>query len=186
MDVSHRKVLGEIDEICYDIVGSSSRRSSKIIHNDGHWKKWKEYRLSLFDKFYDDSKSREENIRNPPYSILAVEWAAFLDYRLDEKAKQMCKKNAENRAKLRINHTSGSKKLKRKMTELMAKTGQPINRGTLYIHTHKRNDGTYINEETRIVCEKISEIESEGTALIEVSMNDSLGQVFGKEHPGKL
>jgi len=33
----------------------------------------------------------------------------------------------------------------------MMKTGQPVSRGNLYIHTHMRADGTYINEEARIV-----------------------------------
>ncbi|KAJ1439242.1 putative transposase, Ptta/En/Spm, plant [Sesbania bispinosa] len=69
------------------------------------------------------------------------------------------------------------------MAEMMTKTGQPVSRGTLYIHTHKRNDGTYINEEAQ---EKISEIESQGTAPIAISPNDSLGQVFGKEHSGRV
>ncbi|QCE00498.1 putative transposase [Vigna unguiculata] len=63
----------------------------------------------------------------------------------------MCKRNAENRSKLKINHTGGSKKLKRKIAEIMMKTGQPVSRGNLYIHTHMRADGTYINEEARIV-----------------------------------
>jgi len=34
----------------------------------------------------------------------------------------------------------------------MMETGQPVSRGSLYIHTHMRADGTYINEEARIVC----------------------------------
>lgn len=148
--------------------------------------KWKEYRKTLFDKFYSEVRSREENIKNPPFSIPENEWAAFIDYRLDPKTKVMCEKNAENRAKLTINHTGGSKKLKRKMSELMAETGQIVSRGTLYIHTHKRKDGTYINEEAQIVCEKIFEIESQGTAPVVISPNDSLGQVFGKEHPGRV
>ncbi|KAJ1419386.1 putative transposase, Ptta/En/Spm, plant [Sesbania bispinosa] len=68
----------------------------------------------------------------------------------------------------------------------MAETGQPVSRGTLYIHTHKRSDGTYINEEAQAVCEKISEIENQETTPVGISTNDSLGQVFGKEHSGRV
>ncbi|KAJ1391873.1 putative transposase, Ptta/En/Spm, plant [Sesbania bispinosa] len=115
-------------------------------------KKWREYRLRLYNNYYDPTKSRDEHISNPPLSILATEWASFLDYRSAEGTKAICKKNAQNRSKLTINHTGGSKKLKRKRVEIMVETGQPVSRGTLYIHTHKRSDGTYINEEAQAVC----------------------------------
>ncbi|KAJ1427569.1 putative transposase, Ptta/En/Spm, plant [Sesbania bispinosa] len=147
-------------------------------------KKWREYRLRLYSSYYDPTKSREEHISNPPLSIPTTEWASLLDYRSAEGTKAICKKYAQNRSKLTINHTGGSKKLKRKRVEIMAETGQLVSRGTLYIHTHKRSDGTYINEEAQAVCEKISEIESQGTAPVAISTNDSLGQVFGKEHSG--
>lgn len=50
-------------------------------------KKWRENRLRLFNTYYDMTKSREENIRTPPKSILATEWASFIDYRLKESTK---------------------------------------------------------------------------------------------------
>ena len=34
--------------------------------------------------------------------------------------------------------------------------------------------------------EKISEIESQGTAPVAIAVDDSLGQVFGAEHPGRV
>ncbi|KAJ1420759.1 putative transposase, Ptta/En/Spm, plant [Sesbania bispinosa] len=149
-------------------------------------KKWKENRLRLYNSHYDPTKSRDENISNPPKSIPTTKWASFIDYRLKPKTQELCEKNARNRSKLTINHTGGSKKLKRKAAEIMRQTGQPVSRGALYIHTHKKSDGTYINDEARAICEKISEIESEGTTPISPSPNDSLGQVFGKEHPGRV
>lgn len=53
-------------------------------------KKWRENRLKLFNTYYDKTKTREENIRTPPKSILATEWASFIDYRLEEKTQVIC------------------------------------------------------------------------------------------------
>jgi len=50
-------------------------------------KKWKENRLKLFYTYYDDKKSRDENIKNPPLSIPEIKWATFIDYRLKENTK---------------------------------------------------------------------------------------------------
>jgi len=36
-------------------------------------KKWKENRLKLFYTYYDDKKSRDENVKNPPLSIPEIE-----------------------------------------------------------------------------------------------------------------
>jgi len=50
-------------------------------------KKWKENMLKLFCTYYDDKKSRDENVKNPPLSIPETEWATFIDYRLKENTK---------------------------------------------------------------------------------------------------
>ncbi|KAJ1381946.1 hypothetical protein SESBI_44680 [Sesbania bispinosa] len=84
-------------------------------------KKWKDFRLRLFDKYYKREKTRAENISNPPLTIPKDDWAEFIDYRLSQKT-----------------------------------------------------------------MEKICEIESLDTTPTNVSPNDSLGQVFGKEHPGRV
>ncbi|KAK7295080.1 hypothetical protein RJT34_17983 [Clitoria ternatea] len=114
-----------------------------------------------------------------------TEWAAYIDYRSEEKTKEICQKNGLNRSKQTIPHAGGSKKLKRRASEIVAETGQVVSRGTLYVATHKKKDGSYVNNEAQVVCEKILEIESQETIPKEVAPNDSLGQVFGKEHPGR-
>ncbi|XP_057423783.1 uncharacterized protein LOC130717546 [Lotus japonicus] len=65
-------------------------------------KKWRENRIRLFHTKFDKTLSREENIRNPPLSIPPTEWAAFIDYRLEEDTMKKSKQNAANRAKLTI------------------------------------------------------------------------------------
>ena len=108
--------------------------------------KWKKNELKYFYTYYDDKKSRDENVKNPPLSILEIEQATFINYRLKENTKvffllniynlvardykvhflcmcicrKMCKRNDENRPKLKINHTGGSKKLKRKKEEIVS------------------------------------------------------------------
>jgi len=43
-------------------------------------KKWRARRGSLY-KLYDKTKSREENIANPPNGLSRKQWASFIDYR---------------------------------------------------------------------------------------------------------
>ena len=47
-------------------------------------KKWRENRIRLFHTYFEKTKSREENINNAPRWITKTEWAAFVDYRLEE------------------------------------------------------------------------------------------------------
>ncbi|XP_057431692.1 uncharacterized protein LOC130724481 isoform X2 [Lotus japonicus] len=98
----------------------------------------------------------------------------------------MCEKNQKNRSKLTINHTGGSKKLKRRKYEMEAKTNKEISRGVLYVETHKKHNGSFINEEAQTICEKICNIESQGTTSAKPSQNDSLGQVLGPERCGRV
>ncbi|XP_057442721.1 uncharacterized protein LOC130734368 isoform X2 [Lotus japonicus] len=105
---------------------------------------------------------------------------------INGRLRKSVKKNAKNRSKLTVNHTGGSKKLKRRKYEMEAKTKKEISRGALYVETHKKHDGTFINEEAQAICEKISYIESQGTTSSKPSKNDSLGQVLGVERHGRV
>jgi hypothetical protein len=53
-------------------------------------RKWRENRLRLNSKFYDKTKTREENIRFPPKGMIATEWASYIDYSLKEETKVIC------------------------------------------------------------------------------------------------
>ncbi|MED6199136.1 hypothetical protein PIB30_073117 [Stylosanthes scabra] len=52
--------------------------------------------------------------------------------------------------------------------------------------THKKSDGLYIHEDARTVAEAIKVIESCDQSTKELSQNDSLAQVLGKEHPRRV
>ncbi|XP_016168831.2 uncharacterized protein LOC107611418 [Arachis ipaensis] len=50
----------------------------------------------------------------------------------------------------------------------------------------KKKDGSYINDEARAIGEKIEEIEQHDESSRVLSQSNSIGQVFGKEKPGRV
>ncbi|KAL2329824.1 hypothetical protein Fmac_017405 [Flemingia macrophylla] len=85
-------------------------------------------------------------------------------------------KNAANRAKLVIPHILGSKTLARKKDELEMIHGREFSRAEMYQLSHKKPDGTFVNEEARELHEKLQE----------GSENEVFMRVCGKEHPGYI
>lgn len=86
-------------------------------------------RLKLYDKMYDQFKSRAEIMDKVPAEIPRDQWVSYVEYRFKEQTMEMCKKNAENRKKQTISHIGGSKPNSRRRAEMMAKTGQKPGRG---------------------------------------------------------
>ncbi|KAF7820955.1 hypothetical protein G2W53_026410 [Senna tora] len=50
-------------------------------------KNWRNYRVFLFGRFYKVEKTREQNLEKYPQFIPFDMWAAFVDYRLEQKTK---------------------------------------------------------------------------------------------------
>ncbi|KAK7317031.1 hypothetical protein RJT34_00924 [Clitoria ternatea] len=92
----------------------------------------------------------------PLNHLLAIDVVQIGWYKL----KEICQKNGVNRSKQTIPHAGGSKKLKRRASEIAVETGQVVSRGSLYVATHKKKDGSYVNAEAQVVCEKILELEN--------------------------
>nr|XP_018631909.1 uncharacterized protein LOC108947914 [Nicotiana tomentosiformis] len=60
-------------------------------------------------------------------------------------------------------------------------------RAQIYIATHKNEDGVYVNEEAKIICEKIELALSQSTIdESQILPNDAVGKVLGKEHSGRV
>nr|GMD41923.1 uncharacterized protein LOC109154559 [Ipomoea batatas] len=92
---------------------------------------------------------------------------------------------AESRKHQKIAHTCGSKSFaRRREIEL----GHSVNRSELWIDTHKVQRGSSINEECRIITEKIrNEMDQDSSSQSQyISKDDPLGKAFGKEHPGRV
>ncbi|RYR28573.1 hypothetical protein Ahy_B01g052719 [Arachis hypogaea] len=64
--------------------------------------------------------------------------------------------------------------------------GRPFGRGELFIITHKKKNGSYIHLDARVVSEAIANVERQDESSKHLSQNDSLAQVLGKEHPGRV
>ncbi|KAK2438286.1 hypothetical protein QL285_023087 [Trifolium repens] len=130
----------------------------KFVVNDGYNKKyilnsiaakWRIAKSRLFRKFYKWDLTLEENLRNYPRSIDPDDWAAFVQYRRKQETMEMARKNAANRAKLRMNHSLGTKSLARKRDELEIRDGRKYNRGEMFAVSHKSSDGSFVNEEAK-------------------------------------
>ncbi|XLT24440.1 hypothetical protein HN873_055732, partial [Arachis hypogaea] len=66
-------------------------------------------------------------------------------------------------------------------------TGKEVSRVQMWDITHKKIDGSYVNEKAKEIAEKIEAHSSQQP--MESTVNsplDALGVVFGKEHPGRV
>ncbi|RYR31978.1 hypothetical protein Ahy_B01g056962 [Arachis hypogaea] len=52
--------------------------------------------------------------------------------------------------------------------------------------THKKKNGSYIHLDARVVSEATANVERQDESSKHLSQNDSLAQVLGKEHPGRV
>ncbi|XP_027922706.1 uncharacterized protein LOC114180591 [Vigna unguiculata] len=115
------------------------------------------------------------------------QWALFVDYRLKPSTMEMGNRNRDIRKRQTIPHTGGAMSLSRRRENLKLELGKNIGRAEMWKVTHKRKNGTYVNDEAMEIGEKIDELmlKNPETAS-EISPNDPIGVIFGKEHPGRV
>ncbi|XP_025625829.2 uncharacterized protein [Arachis hypogaea] len=144
-------------------------------------------RIKLWNEFYDPRLSKTEIINNTPEDIALDQWTLFVEYRLKPETQNLCKRNQEIRQKQTIPHTSGAKSIARRRAELTEETGKEVSRVQMWDITHKKTDGSYVNEKAKEIAEKIEAYSSQ--QAVESTVNsplDALGVVLGKEHPGRV
>ncbi|RYR53600.1 hypothetical protein Ahy_A06g028793 [Arachis hypogaea] len=112
---------------------------------------WKNARNHLFHKVNDEELTFEENLKRKPAGIEANHWKKFFEYRLNEDTKEKYKNNVANRSKQLYTHTGGSKTMARKRHEEELRQGRPIGRGEGWTMSHKKKNGSYMNEDVRLV-----------------------------------
>ncbi|XP_068462622.1 uncharacterized protein [Phaseolus vulgaris] len=110
-------------------------------------KLWREYRCKLWNEFYDPLISRSDLIKNVPAGLNMEQWAVFVDYRLRPSTVNMCNRNRDIRKRQIIPHTGGAMSLSRRRNNLKIETGKNIGRAEMWKITHKRKNGTYVNDE---------------------------------------
>ncbi|RYR20101.1 hypothetical protein Ahy_B03g065192 [Arachis hypogaea] len=147
---------------------------------------WKDTRHHLYHRCYKEIRTFEENLKHHSKGIDENEWKKFIDYRQKEESKKKRRQNALNQSKQLYTHTGGSKTLARKKDEVEKEQGRPVGRGELFIMTHKKKDGSYIHPDARVLSEAIANVERQDGSSKHLSQNDSLAQVLGKEHPGRV
>ncbi|KAM3204422.1 hypothetical protein P3L10_027831 [Capsicum annuum] len=144
------------------------------------------------DNFYPN-KSKEELLEKTPKEVDSiVEWTAFMHHYHDEKMKLQ---NAKNRKKLKVSHAGGSKSNPRKGRQMEQKLGRPVCRSEVILSTLLKKDDNFVNEEGKILVDKISEhlpkdqkfaISYGVPSKILAHPNDAIGKVFGSEHSGRV
>ncbi|XP_016477205.1 uncharacterized protein LOC107798691 isoform X1 [Nicotiana tabacum] len=86
--------------------------------------------------------------------------------------------------------TGGSKANSRRRHEMFLETGEYPTRGKMFIETHKRNDGLFVNNEARtiVVSSALEQIElTQGNANeSKIFSDDIIGKVLGAEHSGRV
>ncbi|XP_052733834.1 uncharacterized protein LOC108339411 isoform X3 [Vigna angularis] len=150
--------------------------------------KWRDCRLELWQQRDDGTRTRDELIAMAPEGIDRDHWASFVDYRLDERTKEIALKNKHNRTKQTLAHTGGSKSIARKREEMEKECGHKVSRGEVWIATHKTTNGAFVSDEAREIGEKIQTYESTTSSQSkEISSLDSLAHVLGsQEHCGRV
>ncbi|XP_057458272.1 uncharacterized protein LOC130749024 [Lotus japonicus] len=120
---------------------------------------------------------------NSPEGMPIEQWASFLTYRLKEETMKMSETNALNRQKQTIPHTLGTKTIARKRHELEIETGRSYSRAEMYSISHKKSDGSFVNEEAKQKSDLLEkELEkncSEEAAYVKVFRKDRSGYVRG-------
>nr|XP_029152337.1 uncharacterized protein LOC112784558 isoform X2 [Arachis hypogaea] len=142
---------------CFKVCDSLAKRF--LLQSLG--KKWREHRIKLWNEFYDPRLSKTEIINNTPEDIALDQWALFVEYRLKPETQNLCKRNQEIRQKQIIPHTSGAKSIARRRAELTEETGKEVSRVQMWDITHKKIDGSYVNEKAKEIAEKIEAYSSQ-------------------------
>ncbi|XP_072076622.1 uncharacterized protein [Arachis hypogaea] len=162
----HHAAIGEaaglLAGVCGQLATDCARFCFKVSDNlakrfllQSLGKKWREHRIKLWNDFYDPRLSKIEIINNAPEDIAPDQWALFVEYRLKPETQKLCKRNQEIRQKQIIPHTSGAKSIARRRAELTEETGKEVSRVQMWDITHKKTDGSYVNEKAKEIAVRL-------------------------------
>ncbi|KAH0709256.1 hypothetical protein KY284_010683 [Solanum tuberosum] len=101
--------------------------------------------------------------------------------------KDICRRNKEIQMMQKMPHTGGLKANSRRRHELFLENGKTPSQAKKFIETHKRRNGSFVNDEARTIGEQIELNMTQGdTNKTEVSANDTIGKMLGVEHSGRV
>ncbi|KAH0704352.1 hypothetical protein KY285_018630 [Solanum tuberosum] len=157
--------------------------------------RWRAYKYKLrCDHFYP-KKRKEEILANHPANVDSNDWTAFVHHYKEDKMKIQSAQNTRNRTKLKVSHAGGSKSNARRGRQMEQNLGRPVCRREVVLSTLLKKNGNYVNEEGKILADKILEHlpeDQEHAATLGVPLkilahpNDAIGKVYGVEHSGRV
>ncbi|XP_057444524.1 uncharacterized protein LOC130736752 [Lotus japonicus] len=170
-------------------VWNDSIKKKFIVNEEGHrkyilenlGKKWRDSRARMYADCFREQNTWEQNLEACPDGVPLEQWVSFLEYRASEKAKKYSEKNTANRLKQTVPHTLGTMTIARKKHELETQTRRSYSRVELYSITHKRSDGSFVNDEAR---EKNEQLEM--AIDNNMSEEEAFTTIIGKEQYGRV
>ncbi|KAK7362097.1 hypothetical protein VNO77_04197 [Canavalia gladiata] len=129
------------------------------------------WRTRLHD-YYMMYETKEEALMHVPDDINDSDWHILVDYFSSPWFETVSGKNKANRAKQRMNHTSGSKSFLAVSYDARDQvTGKEPNMQTLWQLTHKRANGEWVDEASKEVNDKVAEQINEKRCQVEDSQD---------------
>ncbi|KAJ1391629.1 putative transposase, Ptta/En/Spm, plant [Sesbania bispinosa] len=157
--------------------------------------RWKAYKYKLRCKHFYPNKSKEDILANPPSGVDCVDWTAFVHHYKNYHMKKQSLQNTRNRKMLKVSHAGGSKSNARRGQQMEIQLGRPVCRSEVILSTLLKKDGNCVNEDGKVVADKISEHlyeYQERVATVGVPSkvlaypDDAIGKVYGVEHLGRV
>ncbi|TKY45934.1 transposase, Ptta/En/Spm, plant [Spatholobus suberectus] len=115
--------------------------------------------------------------------------------RWDWMPKKQSEQNTTNCKKLKVSHAGGSRSNARRGRDIELQLGRLVCRSEIILSTLLKKDGNYVNEEGKVIADKISENlskDQERAATLGVPSkvnaypDDAIGKVYGVEHSGQV
>ncbi|KAG9450734.1 hypothetical protein H6P81_010699 [Aristolochia fimbriata] len=144
------------------------------------------WRAKLKKKYYDGKKD-EDCKTCPDKRVMQSQWDSLILYWKEEANVIVAQKNKENRAKAQASHTLGSKSIAKHYFEEHEKNKENFRVHDAYLSYHKKKNGEYANDYTRVKCLEVSNtfqkneiVESQDTRDLSIVLD----KVYGRHHGG--
>ncbi|KAB1204727.1 hypothetical protein CJ030_MR8G012799 [Morella rubra] len=115
--------------------------------------KWRNYKCSLKQKFFDEAFTPQYVKNNAPTDVNLEQFCKLVDFWYSDAGRRRSHAGKQNRSLQTTVHTVGSKNFARYVHKLEKEKQVPIDRAELYKAVHIRSDGSPINPN---VAEKIA------------------------------
>ncbi|KAM0947298.1 putative transposase, Ptta/En/Spm, plant [Dioscorea sansibarensis] len=111
-------------------------------------KRWRDWKGDLKAEFYIP-KAKEQVLVAPPSIVLEEQWPGLVRQWYNPRNEELAEIYKRNAKKQNNAHTFGRKSFARIRNEMETETGKEPDRLTMWDATHKKIDGSYVNEEFR-------------------------------------